>query len=114
MISINDLRQIHFRHLSNHCTDCDEIWHMYASKKEGFSNLNKSSLSDLFSSNYANELLGTYVMNFCSVLLYVTMLYHIFDFLNRCTDLLQVFVWMFHKWTPICLFVCLCLTSHRQ
>ena len=44
----------HIFNFSNCCTDFDEIWLMYASKL-GYSSLFKSS------SNYDNELLGSYV-----------------------------------------------------
>ena len=43
----------------------------------------KSRLYDLFSSNYANELLGSYVTYIYNVKLYVTMYYPIVDFFSR-------------------------------
>ena len=48
-----------FRLLSNHYTDFNEISLIYASKY-GFSSMFKSSMYDLFSSNNANEHLGSY------------------------------------------------------
>ena len=70
---MNVLGETLFLLLSKHCTDFDEIWFIYASKF-GFSSLFKSSLYDLCSSNYANEILGSYIVCILTnVSLYVTM-----------------------------------------
>ena len=56
--------------LSNRCTDFDEIWPIYASKL-GYSSLFKSRLYDLFPSNYANKLLGSYVTCIFTIYYYI-------------------------------------------
>ena len=98
-ILVNNLRKLYFRLLSNRCSDFDEIWLIYASKK-AFSSLFRSSVYDLYSPNNANELLGYYVTCVCTMYYYMLLCNITFlTSLKRMHEFVSIFVWVFLGWT---------------